>query len=87
MLENKLGPSCKETANGTTIFTIYEYVGHSVFYLSLVFQISYFICPQVQKNSESVHLLMAIRCQVNVVSLKLTPKKRKKENLKNLRHK
>ena len=47
MLENKLGPSCKETANGTTIFTIYEYVGHSVIYLSLVFQISYFICPQI----------------------------------------
>lgn len=39
--------------------------------LSFVFQICRFICPQVQKDSKSVYLLMSISCQIDVVALKL----------------
>ena len=39
--------------------------------LPFVFQICCFICPQVQKDSKAVHLLMSISCKIDVISLKL----------------
>lgn len=39
--------------------------------LSFVFQKCGFVCPQVQKDSKAVHLLMSIRCKIDVISLKL----------------
>ena len=39
--------------------------------LPFIFQICCFICPQVQKDSKAVHLLMSISCKIDVISLKL----------------